>query len=80
MIKSPRLIGVEFGNGFDPEQRVTLADRVQLCDLGGKAVAHGFGARIRDDQAHFTQPSLSRRARMFFILSAGSAIRFSVPT
>ena len=33
MTRSPRLIGIEFGDRFDPEEGVAFAVGVQLCDL-----------------------------------------------
>src|SRR5215469_10325469 len=56
MTRSPRLIGIEFGHRFDPEERVALAVRVQLCDLRRNPAAHGFRARIRHKEAQFAQP------------------------
>src|SRR5437868_3591288 len=62
MTRSPRLIGVEFGYRFDPEERVAFAVGTQLCDLHGDPVAHGLRARIRHEEAQLAQalPSTPR--------------------
>src|SRR5258707_14133486 len=55
MTTSPRLIGVEFGYRFDPQERVAFAAGAELCDLPRDPAAHGFRARIRHNQAQFAQ-------------------------
>jgi hypothetical protein len=62
MTKSPRLIGIEFGYGLDPEEGVVLARRIELGDLRCDPATHRFRARIGYDEAQFAQalPSAPR--------------------
>jgi hypothetical protein len=62
MTKSPRLIVIEFGDGFDPQKCVVLAVKVQLCNLRRNPAAHGLRARIGYNEAQFAQapPSAPR--------------------
>src|SRR6516162_6212588 len=55
MTSSPRLIGIKFGYGFDPEERLAFTLRAQFRNLRRDAVAHGFRARIRHDEPQLAQ-------------------------
>src|SRR5882724_6856605 len=53
--RSPRLIGIELGDGLDPAECVAFAVRVQPCHLCRDSVAYGFRARIRHNETQFAQ-------------------------
>src|SRR5262249_27562740 len=65
MTTSPRLVRIEFGDGFDPERRVAFAVAVEVCDLRCDPVAYCCRTRIRYDKAQFAQalPSTPRPHR-----------------
>ena len=50
-----RLIGIEFGHCFDPEEGVAFAVGVQLRHLRGNPIAHRFRASIGYDKTQFAQ-------------------------
>jgi hypothetical protein len=78
MTKSPRLIGIEFGYGFDPEHGVPFAIGVQLCNLSRNPVRTASERASGTTRRNSRKPALRRRARINFIRSAGSAISFPV--
>ena len=72
-----RLIGIEFGHCFDPEEGVAFAVGVQLRHLRGNPIAHRFRASSGMTRRNSRKPRRRRRARISFIRSAGSAITFT---
>src|SRR5262249_28465633 len=55
MTTSPRRIGIEFRNRFDPRQRLALAVRVQLGDLCRDPATDRFRACVRHYETQLAQ-------------------------